>query len=324
MISTPGFTELNAVAAVAARKSFRAAANDLGLSASALSHAVASLEARLGVRLFNRTTRSVSLTSDGEQFLARIAPAMREITDAMFEANEQRATPAGLIRINTSEAAGEQILASAVLEFLLRYPDMQVEIVTDGRLVDIIAEGFDAGVRLQETVPLDMIAVPFGKTQQHIVVAAPSYLSGRRSPKTPTELKDHVCVRYRLPGGSIYAWEFEKRGDVLRIDVAGPLTLTSDRLILRAALEGAGLAYVSEWNAREAIREGRLVQVLHDWTPPYPGLCLYYPRHRHTAAGMRAFIDLVRSLTATDTMPVFPSKTGREGGRPTSEARSQL
>src|SRR5271154_5927611 len=179
--------ELEAAVAVAHHGGFRVAARELDMSSSALSHAVASLEARLGVRLFNRTTRSVSLTSDGEQFLARIAPAMREITDAMVEANEQRATPAGLIRINTSEMAGEQILASAVLEFLRRYPDMQVEIMTDSRLVDIVAEGFDAGVRLAESVPLDMIAIPFGKAQKHIVVAAPSYLSGRRSPKTPTE-----------------------------------------------------------------------------------------------------------------------------------------
>jgi DNA-binding transcriptional LysR family regulator len=315
MISTPGFTELNAVTAVAARKGFRAAATDLGLSASALSHAIASLESRLGVRLFNRTTRSVSLTSDGEQFLARIAPAMREITDAMSEANERRATPAGLIRISTSERAGEQLLAPVVLEFLRRYPDMQVEIVTDGRLVDIVAEGFDAGVRLAETIPLDMIAIPFGKTQQHIVVAAPSYLSGRKPPKTPPELKGHVCVRYRLSSGSIYAWEFQKCGEVLRVDVDGPLTLTSDRLVLRAAVEGAGLAYVNEWNARKAIQEGRLVQVLHDWTPPYPGLCLYYPRHRHTAAGMRALLDLVRNLAAADTKAVLLSKTGREPAR---------
>ena len=297
---TPGFSELNAAAAIAARKSFRAAANDLGISASALSHAVASLEARLGVRLFNRTTRSVSLTPAGEQFLTRVKPAMSEIADAMHEANAQRSTPAGLIRINTSEGAGEQILAPIVTEFLRRYGDVQLEIVTEAGLVDIVADGFDAGVRLAEMVPRDMISIPIGKTQRHVVVGAPSYFTTRTQPRSPSDLKEHVCVRYRLPGGSIYRWEFEKRGQILSVDITGPLTLDSDRLVLRAALEGAGLAYVSEWSARKALAEGRLIQVLSDWTPPYPGLCLYYPSHRHLAAAMRAFTDVIRELAASD------------------------
>jgi DNA-binding transcriptional LysR family regulator len=303
---TPGFSELNAVAAIAARKSFRAAAKDLGISASALSHAVASLESRLGVRLFNRTTRSVSLTPAGEQFLIRVKPAMREIADAMHEVNEQRSTPAGLIRINTSEGAGEQILAPIVTEFLSRYGDVQLEIVTEARLVDIVAEGFDAGVRLAELVPRDMISIPIGKTQRHIVVGAPSYFAKRMQPRSPSDLKEQVCVRYRLPSGSIYRWEFAKRGRILSADITGPLTLDSDRLVLRAALEGAGLAYVTEWSAREALAKGRLVQVLSDWTPPYPGLCLYYPSHRHLAAAMRAFTDMIRGLAAGDRVRHTP------------------
>ena len=304
---TPGFSELNAVAAIAARKSFRAAANDLGISASALSHAVASLESRLGVRLFNRTTRSVSLTPAGEQFLTRVKPAMREIADAMHEVNEQRSTPAGLIRINTSEGAGEQILAPIVTEFLRRYgDDVQLELVTEAGLVDIVADGFDAGVRLAEMVPRDMISIPIGKTQRHVVVGAPSYFTTRTQPRSPSDLKEHVCVRYRLPGGSIYRWEFEKRAQILSVDIAGPLTLDSDRLVLRAALEGAGLAYVSEWSARKALAEGRLVQVLSDWTPSYPGLCLYYPSHRHLAAAMRAFTDMIRELAAGDRVRNTP------------------
>ena len=303
---TPGFSELNAAAAIAARKSFRAAANDLGISASALSHAVASLESRLGVRLFNRTTRSVSLTPAGEQFLTRVNPAMREIADAMHEVNEQRSTPAGLIRINTSEVAGEQILAPIVTEFLRRYGDVQLEIVTEARLVDIVADGFDAGVRVAELVPRDMISIPIGKTQRHVVVGAPSYFTTRTQPRSPSDLKEHVCIRYRLPGGSIYRWEFEKRGQILNVDITGPLTLDSDRLVLRAALEGAGLAYVSEWSARKALAEGRLIQVLSDWTPPYPGLCLYYPSHRHLAAAMRAFTDLIRELAASDRVRHTP------------------
>ena len=298
---TPGFSELNAATAIAARKSFRAAANDLGISASALSHAIASLESRLGVRLFNRTTRSVSLTPAGEQFLTRVKPAMSEIADAMHEVNEQRSTPAGLIRINTSEGAGEQILAPIVTEFLRRYgDDVQLELVTETGLVDIVADSFDAGVRLAEMVPRDMISIPIGKTQRHIVVGAPSYFTTRSQPRSPSDLKEHVCVRYRLPGGSIYRWEFEKRRQILSVDITGPLTLDSDRLVLRAALEGAGLAYVNEWSARQALAEGRLVQVLSDWTPSYPGLCLYYPSHRHLAAAMRAFTEMIRELAAAD------------------------
>jgi DNA-binding transcriptional LysR family regulator len=304
---TPGFSELNAAAAIATRKSFRAAANDLGVSASALSHAIASLESRLGVRLFNRTTRSVSLTLAGEQFLTRVKPAMSEIADAMHEVNEQRSTPAGLIRINTSEVAGEQILAPIVTEFLRRYgDDVQLELVTESGLVDIVADGFDAGVRLAEMVPRDMISIPIGKTQRHVVVGSPSYFTTRTQPRSPSDLKEHVCVRYRLPGGSIYRWEFEKRRQILSVDITGPLTLDSDRLILRAALEGAGLAYVNEWGARNALAEGRLVQVLSDWTPSYPGLCLYYPSHRHLAAAMRAFTDMIRELAAADRVRHAP------------------
>src|SRR6202162_4536848 len=297
---TPGFSELNAVAAIAARKSFRAAANDLGISASALSHSVASLESRLGVRLFNRTTLSASPPPPGEKFWPRVNPAMREIADAMHEVNEQRSTPAGLIRINTSEGAGEQILAPIVTEFLRRYGDVQLELVTEAGLVDIVADGFDAGVQLAEMVPRDMISIPIGKTQRHVVVGAPSYFTTRTQPRSPSDLKEHACVRYRLPSGSIYRWEFEKRKQILSVDITGPLTLDNDRLVLRAALEGAGLAYVSEWNARKALAEGRLIQVLSDWTPPYPGLCLYYPSHRHFAAAMRAFTDMIREVAGGD------------------------
>jgi DNA-binding transcriptional LysR family regulator len=231
---------------------------------------------------------------------------MSEIADAMHEVNEQRSTPAGLIRINTSEGAGEQILAPIVTEFLRRYGDVQLELVTNAGLVDIVADSFDAGVRLADMVPRDMISIPIGKTQRHVVVGAPSYFATRTQPRSPSDLKEHVCVRYRLPGGSIYRWEFEKRGQILSVDITGPLTLDSDRLVLRAALEGAGLAYVSEWSARKALAEGRLVQVLSDWTPSYPGLCLYYPSHRHLAAAMRAFTDMIRELAAGDRVRHTP------------------
>ena len=291
---TPGFSELNAVAAVAARRNFRAAAADLGVSTSALSHSIAALEARLGVRLFHRTTRSVSLTAAGESFLARIEPALRAIAEAMEGVNEHRALPVGRLRINTSDVAADQMLAPIVLEFLRRYPDMQVEIATEGRLVDIVAGGFDGGVRLSEMVPQDMVSIPVGGEQEHVVIGSPLYLSGRRHPLTPADLANHSCVRFRMGSGSIYRWEFEKRGEAVSIDVDGPLTLDDPHLILNAAIAGAGLAYVSAWIARDALADGRVVRVLADWTPPYPGLRFFYPRHRHATAGLRAFAALLR------------------------------
>jgi DNA-binding transcriptional LysR family regulator len=291
---TPGFTELNSVAAVAARRNFRAAATDLGVSTSALSHSIAALEARLGVRLFHRTTRSVSLTVAGESFLARIEPALHAIAEAMEAVNEHRDLPAGLLRINAPDVAAEQILAPIVLKFLKRYPDMRVEIVTEARLVDIAAGGFDGGVRLSEMVPLDMVSIPVGGEQQHFVIGSPLYLKGKDRPLTPADLSNHSCIRFRLGSGLIYRWQFEKRGQSVSIDVNGKLTLDEPRLILNAAIAGAGLAYVSAWIARDALADGRVVRLLADWTPPYPGLCFYYPRHRHVTAGLRAFIALLR------------------------------
>jgi DNA-binding transcriptional LysR family regulator len=290
---TPGFSELNAVSAVAARRNFRAAAADLGVSTSALSHSIATLEARLGVRLFHRTTRSVSLTAAGEGFLARIEPALRAIGEAMEAVNEHRELPAGLLRINTSDVAADQMLAPIVLEFLRRYPDMQVEIVTEGRLVDIVAGGFDGGVRLSEMVPQDMVSIPVGSDQQHVVVGSPLYLANRRLPLTPSDLVNHSCLRLRL-GDSVYRWQFEKRGEAVTVDVNGQLTLDNPHLILNAAIAGAGLAYVSARIARDALADGRVVRMLADWTPPYPGLRFYYPRHRHATAGLRAFVALLR------------------------------
>ena len=194
---TPGFTELNAVAAVAARRNFRVAARDLGVSTSALSHSIATLEARLGVRLFHRTTRSVSLTIAGESFLARIEPALRAVAEAMEAVNEHRDLPTGLLRINASHVAAEQMLGPIVLKFLQRYPDMRVEIATEAQLVDIAAGGFDGGVRLSEMVPQDMVSIPIGGEQQHVVIGSPLYLTGKRRPLTPADL-EHLRRRYAM------------------------------------------------------------------------------------------------------------------------------
>ena len=282
-------SELTALGAVAAHRSFRAAAAELGLSPSSLSHMVASLERRLGVRLFNRTTRSVAVTEAGEQFLARVQPALREIAEAVETVNRFRDTPAGLLRLNTSEGGAERILP-IVLDFMVAYPEMRVDLVSEGRMIDIVAAGFDAGIRLAEAVPQDMVSVPLGIDEAMIVVGAPSYLAARGEPKAPADLFGHDCIRARLPSGAILRWEFERQGEEIRIDPPGRLTLGSPELSRQAAAAGAGLAYVSARTAAAELESGRLQQVLQDWNPPFPGLCLYYPRQRLPSAGLRAFI----------------------------------
>jgi len=289
---------LQAVVAVARHHNFRAAAADLGLSASAVSHAVSALEERMGVRLFNRTTRSVALSEAGREFLGRIAPALREIEGAIDATSAQSPRPGGTLRINSSEAAAHQLFTSYLPAYLKRYPDMQVDLVTEGRLVDIVADGFDAGVRLADSVPQDMVAAQFGPEQGFAVVGAPAYFKGRAVPATPHELSAHRCVRNRMASGAIWRWDFSRQGEALSLDVQGPVALDSNSLRLDAALSGVGLVYMNEWSARRQITAGRLVRVLHDWTPSIGRLSLYYPGHRHVPAGLRALVDLMRELDA--------------------------
>ncbi|MGH6615716.1 LysR family transcriptional regulator [Sphingomonas sp.] len=293
-----GLTEYDAIVAVARLGSFRAAATELGMSPSALSHAVATLEARLGVRLFNRTTRSVSPTDAGEQFIARIAPALADIGGAIEGINSHRDTPTGTLRINTSAGAARMILTPIFLAYLKRYPQMNLMLVTEGRLVDIVGQGFDAGIRIREVVPQDMIAVPIGGDQRMRVVGSPAYFEGRNRPQVPTDLLQHQCIRARMASGAIYHWEFERRGETVEIDVPGALTLDEMTLMQEAVLAGAGLSLLSEWSVADHIAAGRLISVLDDWCPPYPGLCLYYPGRRHVPAGLRALIELIREVNA--------------------------
>jgi DNA-binding transcriptional LysR family regulator len=307
-MSKSGLTEYEAVIAVARRGNFRAAAVDLGMSPSALSHAVAALETRLRARLFNRTTRSVSLSEAGEQFVARVAPALTEIMDAVDAINDLRDTPTGLLRINTSVGAARQIMQPIIFEYLRRHPQMKVDLVTEGRLIDIVLDGFDAGIRLRESVPQDMIAIPFGPDQRYAVVASPEYFRHNPVPETPADIARHHCIRSRLPSGTIYRWEFARCGEEAAIDVQGPLTLDEPSLIIEAACSGLGLAYVAEWNVAEALAAGRLVRVLEDWTPPFPGLCLYYPGRRHVPAGLRAMVNLIREQTASTSRSRRPRR----------------
>jgi DNA-binding transcriptional LysR family regulator len=291
--------ELNAVAAVAAARNFRAAARELGMSASALSHAIATLETRMGIKLFNRTTRSVSLTEAGEEFLGRVGPALREISEAMEAINQFRATPTGTLRINTAEAAARGLLMPFVLEFIRRYPDMHVDIVTEGRMIDIAADGFDAGIRVLDMVPQDMVAVVLKAEERLIVTASPSYLQKRGRPHTPQDLLTHDCVGLRLPSGTVYRWEFERHGEEIRLDVKGPITVQSPELMLEAVIGGAGIGYMTERTAGPGLADGRLVHLLEEGAPPFPGLCLYYPRHRHVPVGLKAFVAVIREMTKT-------------------------
>jgi DNA-binding transcriptional LysR family regulator len=286
--------ELEAVVAVARLGGFRAAARELGMASSALSHAVAALEGRLGVRLFNRTTRSVALSAEGEQFVAEVAPALAAIRTAMARIEENRAEPSGVLRLNLAIGAARMILAPLVFDYMRLYPHVDVELVTEAALVDVVGQGFDAGVRLAEFVPTDMIAVPITRTMRSIVVGSPAYFGGRHRPKAPQELMAHRCIRARMASGAIYRWEFEKRGQTLALDVPGDLTLDESDLMLQAALAGEGLAYLSDVAIAGHVEAGRLQPVLEDWSPAYPGLCLYYPSRRNIPARLRAFIDLVR------------------------------
>lgn len=289
-----GLIELEAVVAVARRGGFRAAARDLGMSSSALSHAVGALEARLGVRLFDRTTRSVALSAAGEQFVAQVSPALAQIHTAIEDVDQHRDRPSGTLRLNTSLGAARMVFETLILEYLRRYPEMKVELVTESRFIDLVEDGFDAGFRLQESLPADMVAIPFSRTIRSIVVGSPAYFEGREIPRVPHDLLKHDCIRMRMASGAIYHWEFEKRGETIEIDVPGPLVLDEMSLMREAVLAGVGLLLIAEQTVADDLAAGRLVQVLDDWTPAYPGLSLYYPGRRHAPAKLRAFIDLVR------------------------------
>lgn len=290
--------ELEGVLAVARHGGFRAAARTLGVSSSALSHAVAALEERLAVRLFNRTTRSVSLTEAGADLVAEIGPALGTIDAALAAMGSRASEPAGRLRLNMAAGAARMILQPLLAEYARRYPRVSLEVVTDDALVDVIAEGFDAGVRLHEAVPPDMIAVPIIRQLRMIVVASPGYLAGRPVPHVPHDLLAHTCIQHRLAGGRIYRWEFERRGPALTLEVPGHVILDSGELLTMAAQEGLGFAYVEQRGAAPALADGSLVQVLDEWTPPFPGLSLYYPGRRHLPLNLRALVDLIREQDA--------------------------
>lgn len=288
--------DLDAVLSVARKASFTAAALELGMSTTALSNAVAKLEQRLGVRLFNRTTRSVSLTDAGKAFVERVGPAMTDIHDAMHAAQSLQETPTGTLRINAFASAAREVMAPLILTFLRRYPQVHVDLVTEGRLVDIVAAGFDMGLRPADLVPSDMVLLSLGLHRSNAVVASPEFLRVHGKPLVPTDLYRFRCIRARLPNHALFRWRFEKGTEAVQIDVQGAITLDEQSLVRIAAQNGIGLGYIMEADVREDLAAGRLVRVLEDWTPPLPPLALYYPGRKNPPAAFRAFIQVAREF----------------------------
>jgi len=287
--------DLLAFLAVARERSFTRAAAKLGVSQSALSHTMKGLEARLGLRLLTRTTRSVSPTEAGERLLATVGHRFEEIEAALETLSELREKPAGTIRITTTDYAADTILVPKLAKLLREYPDIKVEITVDYGLTDIVAQRYDAGVRLGEQVAKDMIAVRIGPDIRMAVVGAPSYFAKRSPPKKPQDLTDHNCINLRLPTyGGLYAWEFEKGDHELKVRVDGQLVFNGTAQMLKAALAGFGLAYVPEDLAQPHVAKGRLKRVLEDWCPPFSGCHLYYPSRRPSSAAFALLVDALR------------------------------
>ncbi|UPG85635.1 LysR family transcriptional regulator [Luteibacter aegosomatis] len=280
--------------AVARHLSFSRAATELGVSPSALSHTIRGIEGRLGVRLLNRTTRSVSLTEAGERLVSRIEPAFRDIDDALDDLNASQGRVVGKLRIGIGLVAARVALLPVVAGFLARYPEVEIEVVTDDALVDVVAEGLDLGVRFGERIAGDMIAVPLVPRMRSLVVVSPGCLARHRVPRTPHDLQGLPCIRQRFPSGAMYHWEFERGGIALETEVDGPLILRDMTLCSQAALDGLGFAFVFEKLIEDDLAAGRLVGLLEDWCPYHPGMFVYYPGRRQPPTVLKAFVDYVR------------------------------
>src|SRR6516165_6453607 len=293
--------DLVAFVAVGHERSFTKAAAKLGVSQSALSHTIRELEARLGVRLLTRTTRSVSPTEAGERLLRNIEPRFDEIEAEIAAVRELREKPAGRIRITATEFSIDTLLVPKLAPLLREYPDIKVEMIVDYGLTDIVAQQYDAGVRSGEQVAKDMIAVRIGPDMRMAVVGAPAYFRMHPEPKKPQELIGHNCINLRLPThGGVYAWEFEKSSRELRVRVECQLTFNGTAQLLNAALAGCGLAYVPEGFAETHVAKGRLKRVLADWCPPYSGYHLFYPSRRQSSAAFAVVVNALRHRPAKD------------------------
>lgn len=295
-MNEPSLKDLRIFDAVATTGSFRKAAKRIDMAPSSVSHAVAGLERQLNVRLFNRSTRSVALTEAGALFLKRLQPLLQDLSMAFEEVEATAGEVAGTLRLNAPYMSILLLIANVVPGFLAKYPRVQLEIQHEDRPVDIVSQGSDAGIRLGETVPPDMIGISFGPTVRFIPVAAPSYLRQNGKPDHPSQLRNHECIRVRMPGGESYAWEFEKEGIQTTIKVPGRIMLDRMPLMVAAAEEGLGIAFVPEFAVRESVAAARLVPLLQDWTTEEPSLMIYYPGRRQLPPPLRAFVDYLRKI----------------------------
>ncbi|WP_210527325.1 LysR family transcriptional regulator [Rubellimicrobium arenae] len=285
---------LDAFAAIVRHGSFRGAATARGVSASTLSDSLRDLEARLGVRLLHRTTRSVALTEAGAALLARLQPALGEIAAALDDTRSAQAEPAGALRINAPTPAIELVLAPMVADFLALHPAVRLEVAAETSLIDIVAKGFDAGVRWGEHLAQDMVAVPLGPPQRYVVAAAPALVDRVGEPQDPADLLNLPCLQIRFASGAEPAWEFEREGKVVRISPPARLVSTNVALLTQAALDGVGFVAAFDGYVDEHLASGRLVSVLDDWCETFPGPFLYYPSRRQPPSALRAFVDFVK------------------------------
>ncbi|TIN26989.1 MAG: LysR family transcriptional regulator [Mesorhizobium sp.] len=290
------FTELKAFSAIVEEGSFVRAAARLRVSPPALSQSIRQLEARVGVRLLNRTTRSVSPTAAGDTLFARLAVAFGELDGAVADIRAARDRPAGSLRINVPRVAAVRFIAPILGDFLRAYPDIALTVIVDDMLTDIVEGRFDAGIRLGERLEKDMVAVKLSEDLQMAAVAAPAYFENRAIPRHPQDLHQHRCIKFQWPsGGNIYRWEFSRGKRALEIAVEGSLTVNETDLMLNAALDGVGIAYMIDYQVRPWIEKGKLVRFLEAWSPSFPGFYLYHPSSRHVPPALRTFIDFVRA-----------------------------
>ncbi|MDU5473317.1 MULTISPECIES: LysR family transcriptional regulator [unclassified Pantoea] len=293
----PSWNELLAVKTVADQRSFRRAADLLGLKRSTLSHTIKGLETALGVRLFHRTTRSVALTETGEMLIARMTPLLAQMDELLNEVTASDRQPYGTLRISASDAAIGLLLETTLPTFMQKYSGIEIDLVAQGELVDIVEQGFDAGIRLFEDVPKDMVAIALSGPLRFVTVASPDYLAARPPIKHPQDLMQHTCLRHRLPGGKRYHWEYEQNQERFALDVPGSLTLNSGALMTEAAIAGLGVAYVPQRYAQHGLDRERLVTLLDDWTIASQGIALYFSQHRHMPLALRLFVDTVKATT---------------------------
>ncbi len=305
MRRTP-YGEFTAFMAVAEQRNFTKAAKQIGISTATLSQSIRALEERLGVRLLNRTTRSVAPTEAGDRLLTRLKPVLDDYEAAIDSINEFRDTPAGLVRLTIAPPAAQSVIAPKLAQFMAKYPDIRLEISVDSANIDIVSHQFDAGIRAQHRIDQDMIAVRVGEEMRSVVVASPDYLARHPAPKVPQDLEGHNCIRFRVANGAMLPWRFQKAGKSFEVPVNGTLILNDVAVMRPAILDGAGIAYIPHGYVAAAIAENRLRPLLEEWTPPESSFFLYYPHRRQTPAALRAVIDFFRTDQQTLSTPSPP------------------